>query len=68
MNSLRITVWLVRYALLRHPTDLLGEIERSHPVYEKTVPLLLEEAFSDNAPKTYLNQGEVHDWLTALLA
>ena len=48
--------------------EKLGEIERSHPVYEKTVPLLLEEAFSDNAPKTYLNQGEVHDWLTALLA
>jgi uncharacterized phage-associated protein len=46
----------------------LEEIERSHPVYEKIVPLLLEEAFSVNTPKTYVKQGEVHDWLNALLA
>jgi len=48
--------------------EKLGEIERSHPVYKKVIPLLLEEAFSDNTSKTYLNQGEVHDWLTSLLA
>jgi hypothetical protein len=29
---------------------------------------LLEEAFSVNTPKTYVKQGEVHDWLNALLA
>ncbi len=46
----------------------LEEIERSHPVYEKVVPLLLREAFSENTTKTYIKQGEVHDWLTSLLA
>ncbi len=46
----------------------LEEIEQSHPVYEKIVPLLLEEPFSVNTPETYVKQGEVHDWLKALLA
>lgn len=48
--------------------EKLGEIERSHPVYKKAVSLLLEEAFSDNVPKIRLNQGEVHGWITSLLA
>jgi hypothetical protein len=41
--------------------------ERSHPVYQKIVPLLLKEAFSENTPKSYIKQGEVHDWLKTLL-
>lgn len=46
----------------------LEEMERSHPVYKKVIPFLLEEAFSVTTPKTYIKQGEVHDWLTSLLA
>ena len=41
--------------------------ERLHPVYQKVVPLLLKEAFSENTPKSYIKQGEVHDWLKTLL-
>jgi len=45
----------------------LEEIERSHPVYETIMPLLLKEAFSENTPKSYVKKGEVHDWLNSLL-
>jgi uncharacterized phage-associated protein len=48
--------------------EKLEEMERSHPVYQKIVPLLLKDAFSENTPKSYIKQGEVHDWLNALLA
>jgi uncharacterized phage-associated protein len=48
--------------------EKLEEMERSHPVYQKVVPLLLKDAFSENNPKSYIKQGEVHDWLNALLA
>lgn len=41
--------------------------ERSHPVYQKVVPLLLKDAFSENTPKSYIKQGEVHEWLNSLL-
>jgi uncharacterized phage-associated protein len=46
----------------------LEEIERSHSIYEKVVPFLLRETFSENTTKTYVKQGEVHDWLNSLLA
>jgi len=45
----------------------LAEIERSNPAYETIIPFLLEAAFSENTPKTYIKQGEVHDWLTSFL-
>lgn len=45
----------------------LAEIERSNPAYEKIIPFVLEAAFSENTPKTYIKQGEVHDWLTSFL-
>ena len=48
--------------------EKLEEMERSHPIYQKIVPLLLKDAFSENNPKSYIKQGEVHDWLNALLA
>ncbi|PZV13545.1 MAG: hypothetical protein DCF20_14925 [Pseudanabaena sp.] len=48
--------------------EKLDEMERSHPVYQKVVPLLLKDAFLENTPKSYIKQGEVHDWLNALLA
>jgi uncharacterized phage-associated protein len=48
--------------------EKLEEMERSHPIYQKVVPLLLKDAFSENNPKSYIKQGEVHDWLNALLA
>jgi uncharacterized phage-associated protein len=48
--------------------EKLEEMERSHPVYQKVVPLLLKDAFSENTHKSYIKQGEVHDWLNSLLA
>lgn len=48
--------------------EKLEEMERSHPIYQKIVPLLLKDTFSENNPKSYIKQGEVHDWLNALLA
>ena len=48
--------------------EKLEEMERSHPIYQKIVPLLLKDAFSENNPNFYIKQGEVHDWLNALLA
>ena len=48
--------------------EKLEEMERSHPVFQKVVPLLLKDAFSENNPKSYIKQGDVHDWLNALLA
>jgi len=48
--------------------EKLEEMERSHPIYQKVVPLLLKDAFSENTPKSYIKQGEVHDWLNTILA
>jgi uncharacterized phage-associated protein len=48
--------------------EKLEEMERSHPIYQQVVPLLLKDAFSENNPKSYIKQGEVHDWLNTLLA
>jgi uncharacterized phage-associated protein len=48
--------------------EKLAEMERSHPIYQKIVPLLLKDTFSENTLKSYIKQGEVHDWLNALLA
>jgi hypothetical protein len=52
------------YSIFRAYRDIR---ERSHPTYKKIVPWLLQEAFSENTPKTYIKQGEVHDWLKSLL-
>ena len=48
--------------------EKLIEIERSHPVFQKALPLLLKDAFSENTPKSYIKREEVHDWLNSLLA
>jgi len=59
--------------ILQSDMEILGkqkleEIEQSNPVFENVVPLLLKEAFVEDVPKTYIKQGEVHDWLNSLLA
>jgi len=48
--------------------EKLIEIERSHPVFQKVLPLLLKDAFSKNTPKSYIKREEVHDYLNSLLA
>ena len=62
-----------REPILLHDMKALGEqkleeIERDHPIFQKVVPVLLKEAFAENIDRTYVKQGEVHDWLNSLLA
>ena len=50
--------------------EKLDEIERSHPAYLPIISGLLKNAFSASPsaqPPQYVQQGEVRDWLTALL-
>jgi uncharacterized phage-associated protein len=48
--------------------EKLLEIERNNPLYDLMVSEVLKEAFNSKQEPKYVKQGEVHDWLTSLLA